>query len=542
MRLINIAGIRACTTCAIIVTVALLSSAAPQFTYAEDRNASSSPSAILSNADDPQNEAVLLSSDLILYASAAAERNAINSIAENSIENTQVRLITAFLKALEERLYAWRNSDELLNAALGDLISEFAVMHRFYAPQDEYKLFYEKSVHIRMNTFENLRQNAGLKNSDFLNNLLPGENGYPGEKARLYAYENPLLLDEDGDRVTALLILHLLKTTPNLNKLWRTYMGQSEILFGESFSLWKKVQDAARHLPLGRDTDLCDSKIRIAFRDNLRRTLGDFSRPLNDVEHIPLSLLAMISGDIRSNKRSTEPVEKQILELPEQKTQYESNRENLAMSLFCVEHGKVQKTNTASKSIIKEAYIETAPKKYNSTAAHLKDTASNIASIGDEFKEEAGRLSLMAAELETIAAIQPIYGDGAVSIAKVPASLLEGIWLKALLSDDSEYRCIYDTSLENNSFVVKSGVGQWIEQSIDYLLPLEEAPELEGNAELEEAPALVIPDSRKLIRLVTARLVYRRQIERISTNNMTLIDTWSEMPFAAVPAKIPLPD
>jgi len=501
--------------------------------HATEKKQCLAPANIFQHADDPQTEAALISSDLLLFGAAMAQRTAIDAVAENTIEKTQKALIDGFLKALEERLYAWRNSDEALNAALGDLISEFAVMHRFYEPQDEYKLFYEKSVHIRMNTFENQRQNALLKRSDFLSTLLPQEDGTPGEKARMYAGENPLLLEDGNDRMAALLIMHILQTTPQLKKIWLTYQKQALSLFSDSFNTWKKIEKAAEHLPLGRDSDLCDSEIRTAFKDRLQTIFGNFSSFSGRQKEIPLSLLAMRSADFRNTKTEEEPEEQQILSFIAKKQPVSDSAKNLQMSLFCVEHGKAEMLNRSSAVILNKAYVETAPQQYKQAAANLEATARIVADSGPEFSTQAGMLLEFASELRNISELRAIYGDGAVQIAPAPQTLISNKSLRSALSGSRNFSCIYGVKHENTYTAIRGGQPTWVEQKIEYLLPLEEAPELEGNAMLEEAPALVIPDSRSLISLIAPRLAYMRQIEKIADANGTVNDIWQEFPFGA---------
>ena len=114
------------------------------------------------------------------------------------------------LHALERIVQSWKNPEPFWSDALGNLLTDAAVLQRPYAPRKEFWLTLEKSVHLRLHTALTLLH----AQADTLPDSCPAR--FSLLMARLYPLDP---LTERG-LLSALLIDYARRTNPRLERAW----------------------------------------------------------------------------------------------------------------------------------------------------------------------------------------------------------------------------------------------------------------------------------------------------------------------------------
>lgn len=210
----------------------------------------------------------LLTADLLLFAALMAERNSLDH-ALRAFEKSQQEVLNEGLAAIRELYKTWKLDDVSLRGVLIELMMDLAVLHRFFSPEDEFLLSFEKSVQIRMSTFYRLLA-SGSKGSHRA--LIGGPGNLSSlDMARLYTGIYPFEIDNPKGRLKALIWISALRSHPGLKTAWMRMKKQSALLYSNEMPIWSAIEKAATTLPLARLEDLIDPELDVRFKGHLAR-------------------------------------------------------------------------------------------------------------------------------------------------------------------------------------------------------------------------------------------------------------------------------
>ncbi|RJO64132.1 MAG: hypothetical protein C4523_18780, partial [Myxococcales bacterium] len=255
-----------------MLLAAVLLTAAPFSSAFGAEMACAAPAECATTTNNPDS-APLVTADVVALAAFQAEARALQPLAA-AADAAQNAYIKAALAALVERFRAWRSNDAALLAALSNLIVEFAVFSRLADPQAEFLLSFDKSVQIRIQSFYRVLA-SGRSPADL---VLPDLDEAPSSEAlaRLYARLNPADMATGEGRLMALILAHLRRTDPACRTAWDKLTELVEASDGAA-DPWRRVEEKARELSLGRPTDLENVFLRAEYAK--RWTEGRPARP-----------------------------------------------------------------------------------------------------------------------------------------------------------------------------------------------------------------------------------------------------------------------
>ena len=181
-----------------------------------------------------------------------AERPSVEDV--EAFDRSQKVFLDRLFAGLDARFTTWNKKNPRLVGALQNLLADVAAMARLYDPTREYKFSFHKSIQLRLQTF--LKSRRFERTAKRLTPApVPPEPSSDARKAREYARIYAVNLAREEGWVQAAILLHLVRSEPELRESLETYHEHARALHDAS-PHWARLIEAGKGLSFALPQDI----------------------------------------------------------------------------------------------------------------------------------------------------------------------------------------------------------------------------------------------------------------------------------------------
>ncbi len=171
-----------------------------------------------------------------------------------AFDRSQKVFLDRLFTALDARFTTWNKKNPRLVGGLQNLLADVAAMARLYDPTREYKFSFHKSIQLRLQTF--LKSRRFERTAKRLTPApVPPEPSSDARKAREYARMYSINLAREEGWVQAAILLHLVRSEPELREALETYHDHARALHDAS-PHWDRLIEAGKSLSFALPQDI----------------------------------------------------------------------------------------------------------------------------------------------------------------------------------------------------------------------------------------------------------------------------------------------
>jgi|GEM_PF-5148450 len=504
------------------------------------------------NKAEAVEEYSLISHDLLIASAIRAEKLALYPLQQKK-DDLEKQIISSALDALTKRWQSWKLEDGEFTSALVDMMTDFAVMQRFFEPDKEFLMSFDKSVHTRANYFYRSLVSGNFKNTSAFFGMQTGLSKL--DLAKLYNIMYAFEMQSSKGQLSSIIWLHLLRTEPKLQILWNHYTKLSQVLYPAIPNHWKTLQKAAFGIPLARMSDLSDPLNRVkivnvlkaekVFVSETRLTIffqtsafSHLMQPLINsgfavtgnnlmaslVENHPdHNRIKALSKDIEALEQFAGYVKGITQNHAEDLSTYLFSRDfrneknysdNRNMSLWVIDGNRVK--NPSIKKMIHLSFaantrVELAPFYYRKYAKKFAKQAEILTRAGSEYDKARQTAELWQKIFTKLASLKAETANSAIKFAPLPDIIKENSEILHMHFKKPDFIRVLSLLPESNGKPANLYLGHslWQNQKIEAVITVPVAKAMEATQTNDnQQTAITLETTERKIQLNALRLLY----------------------------------